>query len=174
MEFDIIIKWSIIYSIKILNWISLQGFNTDHCNNYTDHCRISCKGEVWRLFISPRARAPSQSQAQTDTLSLIHSILSEVFISLLISTKDTITYFHIKSPAQITNTYNSRLLFKTVYFSPVFHHTCSNHPPVLPCQGHQVCCSWWQQCDNEDVYWGWRWLRRLVVSVIWYLNNCLY
>ena len=34
---------------------------------------------MWRLFISPRARAPSQSQAQTDTLSLVLSVFSDIF-----------------------------------------------------------------------------------------------
>ena len=41
---DFSILSSIMYSINITYRISLQDFNTDHCNNYTNHCRISCKG----------------------------------------------------------------------------------------------------------------------------------
>ena len=74
----------------------MKGFNTDHCNNYTNHCRISCKGWVtstggalWRMFRASLPRphtSPSHRSSQSCPLSLIFSVFSEAFASVFIST----------------------------------------------------------------------------------------
>ena len=58
--------------------------------------------------------------------------------------------------------FNVRILCSLFYF--YFYHNninTSNQQPALPSKGHQMCRFWWQQCDENSDYRGWRRVWRL-------------